>query len=490
VIRAWLHSRLWQDGIGVVPDRDRYDDPVRIEPKNLHTARELLAWALSAVAHGPDVWLDLETFLVELWSATDKEGISFYWDHYHWNPHFPLARGKGSIQAIEARQRAFWLDDEGVWAANALMVTLAYLGLVERGSVGKGSGSRLCFRLTEVGRRVFAAPECEAEEPAQEARFLTIQPNHDVVVYLNEAEAGTVWPLAQMAQRTSSGSGLAQTFALTRESVYQALESGLSLEAILRFLTEHSRTGVPANVAQSLTEWGRKREALVFRTEVALGIDLPESPSRATRLGDHFSLLSRTAARSLRDYPVRDHDDFARPAWRVNEEGWVSVLEGVDAVTLARLSQFADRDGSKWKISAASVRRANDRGILAEQILGWLHDHLAYFLPPIVETAIRNWSSPAHVFLGDLLLLQVPQAQACTMILSSRQFRPFLLGQVPPNGFIVRPEKRAELEHLLSELGFVVGGAYQMAALGDGDATEARPSHVPSGRRARREQQG
>jgi hypothetical protein len=76
------------------------------------------------------------------------------------------------------------------------------------------------------------------------------------------------------------------------------------------------------------------------------------------------------------------------------------------------------------------------------------------------------------------------------MILSSRQFRPFLLGQVPPNGFIVRPEKRAELEHLLSELGFVVGGAYQMAALGDGDATEARPSHVPSGRRARREQQG
>jgi hypothetical protein len=337
---------------------------------------------------------------------------------------------------------------------------------------------------------VFAAPECEAEEPAQEARFLTIQPNHDVVVYLNEAETGTVWPLAQMAQRTSAGGGLAQTFALTRESVYQALESGLTLEAILRFLTEHSKTGVPANVAQSLTEWGRKREALVFRTEVALGINLPESTPRTTRLGNHFSLLPRTAARSLRDYPVRDHDDFARPAWRVNEEGQVSVLEGVDAVALARLSQFADRDGTRWSISAASVQRAHDRGIPAEQILGWLHDHLANPLPAIVETAIRNWSSPASVFLGDLLMLQVTQAQASAMILSSRQFRPFLLGHVPPNGFIVRPEKRAELEQLLSDLGFTVSGSYQMAALGDGATTEACPGQVPSGRRTQRGRRG
>jgi hypothetical protein len=49
-VRAWLSMRLWQDGIGLVPDRDRSHDPERIEPGELHTARELLSWALSRVA--------------------------------------------------------------------------------------------------------------------------------------------------------------------------------------------------------------------------------------------------------------------------------------------------------------------------------------------------------------------------------------------------------------------------------------------------------
>src|SRR5262249_48465995 len=56
-VRAWLEAPLWQDGIGVVPDRDNDQDPVRIEPRHLHTGRALLAWALGRVAHGADGWL-------------------------------------------------------------------------------------------------------------------------------------------------------------------------------------------------------------------------------------------------------------------------------------------------------------------------------------------------------------------------------------------------------------------------------------------------
>ena len=33
--RAWIHARLWQDGIGVVPDRNKRDESARIEPEKM-----------------------------------------------------------------------------------------------------------------------------------------------------------------------------------------------------------------------------------------------------------------------------------------------------------------------------------------------------------------------------------------------------------------------------------------------------------------------
>jgi hypothetical protein len=488
-VRAWMQASLWQDGIGVVPDRDNYQDPVRIEPRNLRTARELVVWALGRVAQGACDWLDLETFLADLWSAAGEESIDFYWHRYSWQPEFKLSRGKDRITAMAARRRAFWLDDEGTWAANAILGTLGHLGLVERGAVGSG---RPCFRLTGLGRAVFGAPELATTPPEYDPKFLTIQPNFEVLAYLDAADPSAVWPLAQMARRASAAGGLVQTFALTRESVYQALESGLSLDEVRQFLLEHSKTGLPANVGQSLVEWGRRREALVLRTDVALAAHPPgqedslPGSSKARPVGDRFVILPRTAARAQKEGTVLDHRAFAHPAWRVDEDGRVRVSEGADSVTLARLGQFADPDGKAWRITAASIGRARDRGIPAEQVLGWLHDHLTGALPPVVETAIRNWSRPAEVFLGSLVMLQVRQPQACAMILTSRQFQPLLLGHVAPDWFIVRPEKRAELEQLLAELGFTVGGAYQLAAGPAADAAgDAGPPARP-GRRARK----
>jgi hypothetical protein len=335
---------------------------------------------------------------------------------------------------------------------------------------------------------VFGAPERAVVEAAADSRFLTVQPNHEVQAYLDDADASAVWPLAQMARRVSATGGLVQTFALTRDSVYQALESGLTLEEIRQFLLTHSKTGLPDNVARSLSDWGHKREALVLRTEVALGASPPGSGDsfhdapRGKRVGERFVLLPRTAARGAKGCLVVDHKDRPHPVWEVDEEGRVSVAKAADSIALARLGQFADPCPGGWQITAASVRRARDRGIPAEQILDWLDGHLANELPPVVETAIRNWSGASRVFLGSLLMLQVPEPQACAMILSSRRFRPLLLGHVPPNWFIVQPEKQAELERLLTELGFAVGSSYRLTEPREGDAAEAVPRrHVRGG---------
>ncbi|MBE3065528.1 MAG: helicase-associated domain-containing protein, partial [Spirochaetes bacterium] len=272
-IRAWLAMRLWQDGIGQVPDRDGRDESLRIDPGALRKARALLAWALTRVAHSPGDWLDLETFLLDLYDITGEGGLSFYWQGYTWRPSLAGVVGKDKLPAGRQRSRAFWLDDEGAWAANALLSTLVHLGVVERGRSGQAHSERWCFRLTECGRAVFGAPEIESRKPSGDEKCLTIQPNHEILLYLDVADSPAVTTLGRIASRETTA-GIVQTFKLTRESVYGALEEGMTPAAIESFLIARSRSGLPENVSRSLAEWSRKREALVVRSGVAVGANL------------------------------------------------------------------------------------------------------------------------------------------------------------------------------------------------------------------------
>lgn len=492
-VRAWIDARLWQDGIGVVPDRNKRDESGRIEPKTMLHAREVLVWALCRVAHGSNDWLDLETFLGDLWSATGEDTISFYWHEYAWRPDFASAKAKEAITGDKARRRAYWLDREGIWASNAILGTLFWLGVVERGQRGSGAKERYCFRLTDVGKAVFGAPEMPLVQPAHDAHFLLIQPNHEVIAYLDAADASAVWPLAQMARRASSTAGLVQTFTLTRDSIYQALESGLRLDEIQRFLTEHSKTGLPANVAHSLNEWGKRRESLILRANVSLGISFSEADdtfqdfANARPIGHRFVLLPASAGRGQKKLLVLNHYDLPKRLWRVDDDGTVTVPREADSVTLARLSQFADPAEQNWRITAASVRRARERGIPAEQILSWLGEHLIDELPAIMETAIGNWSSPARAFLGNLVMLQIVQPQAIAAILASERLNGFLLDHVPPHWFIVQPEHRVELEQALTELGFSMNKSYQGTPMSKPPENTGQDSAVTgAGRRSRK----
>ena len=64
---------------------------------------------------------------------------------------------------------------------NAKMVTLPWLGVIERGRKASGSGVPWCFRLTPLGRAVFAAPDEVAIPSEPDEPFLVVQPNFDVV---------------------------------------------------------------------------------------------------------------------------------------------------------------------------------------------------------------------------------------------------------------------------------------------------------------------
>lgn len=474
-VRAWLGLRTWQDGIGAVPDRDNREESTRIDPESLRKARELLVWALTRVAHGKAEWLDLETFLLDLHKATGGHGLSFYWHRYTWQPRFAAAAAKESLNG-EARSRAYWMDDEAIWAANALLSTLVHLGVVERGRSGKLGSERWSFRLTDTGRAVFGAPELRVTRAAGNAQCLTVQPNHEILLYLDCADGPAVTTLGRIALR-ASGAGVVQSFKLTRDSVYGALEGGMAPAEIEAFLAAKSRNGVPPNVAHSLAEWSRKREALVLRTDVALAAGLPKGHRelQGRTVGQSFVLAaSHAASKRAKEIGATLESEAVSQSWKMDEHGLVIAGKSVSLVGKARLQRFAEPADGHWRITAGSVRAARELGITADQILAWLAAHVRHEVPPVLATAIRNWAGGrGRVFLGRVVLLQVNDANASEALRRSERVRPFLKGTLAPGAFVISEEGRQEASELLRDLGFSLEAECKLGLL------DARPGHGP-----------
>lgn len=492
-LRAWLDIRLWQDGIGVVPDRDNDYEPVRIEPGSLRKTKELLIWAFCCLAHTDCDWFDLEVFLKDFWHATHEAESGFYWEEYTWNPDFVMARSKRDFAAGPDRSVAFWLDGAGVWAANVVMVTFVMFGLVQRGQSG-GKKKCPCFRLTDLGRRVFGMPETEAEDRHDAAPFLTVQPNHEVLAYMDAADARRICTLARFARHDKVNTGPVQTFSLSRESVYQALENGMSVAEIQAFLVEHGRTDLPANVAHALMEWSGKRESLVLRNGVTLGLlveaaEAAELPTSGELLGDHCVVMKKRSEKmAMKDFAgwaILDHHAGLPKAWSVDELGRLQD-SGEDTVSCMRLACLADQTADGWLISAKSITRARKQGFMTDQMLVWLSTHLLHATPALLETAIRNWTGRASAFAGKVHLLQLTRGSDCDAILGSDVFRPLLAGHIPPCWFIVQDDKAGEVKRLLLRLGFRIDASFQLACLDEGRSTRAGREPLTKTKRRKR----
>ncbi len=467
-VRAWLTLRTWQDGIGAVPERDNRDVSTRIDLSSMRKARDLLVWALARIAHSQMDWLDLETFLLDLYKVTGEDGLSFYWHGYAWQPRLATPTGKDKLPSGFERSRAYWMDDEGIWAANALLSTMAHLGVVERGRSGGVRSERWCFRLTEVGKAVFGAPEVRTEKAAGDVRCLTVQANHEILLYLDAADGRAVTTLGRIAARESA-TGVVQIFKLARDSVYAALEAGMALAEIESFLSSRSRNGVPANIAHSLAEWSRKREAVVVRTSVALAAGLPDGQSsiRGRPVGKSFVVASsRAAGKTAKDIGIAVESEAMNKDWKVDEHGTVSFGKMVSLVGMARLRRFAEPLDGKWRITAESVRAAKELGVSSDQIFGWLTAHMSHDVAPVLATAIRNWAGGrGKAFLDGVVLLQVGDPKAFEALRRSERLRPFLKGALAPGCFVVTEEGRKEATKLLRDLGFSLDEECKLASL-------------------------
>jgi len=187
-----------------------------------------------------------------------------------------IYNARGRLQA----GRESWMQVEGVFVEAVVFGVLRWFGLVD----GAGTERWEAFRLTPLAAYVLHNTPLEAE-PTPEP--LTVQGTFDVVC----PPGASLWArfqLGRIAERVSDDA--AALFRLTRRSVLQAVERGLTADEILRFLAEHGRGPVPQAVQSYIREWSgqvgqfRLEEAALLRSDDPLrlaelkrvrGVDLP-----------------------------------------------------------------------------------------------------------------------------------------------------------------------------------------------------------------------
>jgi len=133
-----------------------------------------------------------------------------------------------------------------------LSTFLAPIGLFELGEAGTPGEPDLACRLTPSGMALLGA-STGAPIAATPALPLLLQATFEVIA-TRPVEAHLLWGLELLADLVGR-SDRTLTYRLSRQSVYRALRTGMTGEAMLSFLEAHSATGVPQNVAFDLRAW-------------------------------------------------------------------------------------------------------------------------------------------------------------------------------------------------------------------------------------------
>ena len=459
---GWLHSRNWFDGYGFVESRvsnDTYSSPIR--------AREILAWALGGLAREGRHWYDLATFISALHDLVRGLQLSVTSVRLPWDPKFPEAVDADKLKYQDPnRARAIWYAREGKWFANVLMVTLVELGMVERGRLGPRKNDPVGFRLTEIGRVVFGAPEVTTSVEDRELKFLLIQPNFDVVAYLEHADARSAGILGRLAEGDSTTSGPVHTFRITQKSIYQAEESGLTKADIVDFLRKHGQREPPPNVIKSIEDWSGKRESLILRSGVTLVAFATTAQRDAllkqrpgTACGERFAIMTGPVlAKFFEEKPLLTHlPANGRRIFEMDENGLLWTSAPIDIVQESRLRRIALKTPKGWQINGDTIRRAAASGLKPTWVRRVLNDILVVEPPMLIDMAIDAWMGKSPpVELAEATLLFVPSYELYDAIASSERLSPYILGSPGEHWFAVDPGTRKKFAAALEELGFKV----------------------------------
>ncbi len=471
LLEGFLRTRTWWE----IPDKSNYFDS---DGKGRSQGRLALTIALTALPLNHEAVYSLKDFEQALYN---RIGEDFALDY---PPHRPYAyssdnaaKQQQELLAWQQSTRANWLKQEVPWLVGAFTTWLYFLGLVEfLVDHGKLAG----FRLTEVGRATFH-PELatvsteEAHLPVSTQPAWVVQPNFDLIVYLDRVSAPQLAFLERHAERTEAHRHTAH-YRLTRESVYRGLESGTTLDELVATLQTGSQTELSQNILVELREWASLRERIILRRSARL-MEFPSPQAlkagmaqglTGTVVAERFLLL--TAESLASGWTTINYAQPLPKNLTATETGLIQWKRGShDLMTAAQLNQWADpTDDDGWQLTRESVTEALKPGRKISELLTLLNLRLKPALPPLLELALRSWAGAIYpVQLESVIVLRCPQEQVFKVILTSPLMTGFMKGYIYPDQLLVDPEQLEALRHRLEWLGWKISKRLQIVPFRD-----------------------
>jgi hypothetical protein len=131
---------------------------------------------------------------------------------------------------------------------------MSWTGMVD---LGEASDGESVVRFTPRGKRMLGMdPEIKVPEPEGEHGCMVVQPNKEVMVFLDAAPLRVIFDVYRVAERRKLSDRVA-TFDMTTESVQRGYAQGTNAEHILETLNAATHSPVPESIAFQLEDWER-----------------------------------------------------------------------------------------------------------------------------------------------------------------------------------------------------------------------------------------
>ena len=458
-------TRLLVSGLMDSPDnleRGVKADEFQFSFSHIRTSRRMLMTALALLPQSTHEFVSISSFSQALFN---RIGLYFSINGPPSQPYnlrygkpIPEERQRELTQWVKQAQKDWGKNDEP-WIVAALSTWLCAWGIVEIGL--DEAGALISFRLTNTGRNVLGISG-EAEMPEAQTDSSTawvVQPNFDVLVYLEQVTSGQLAFIESYAVRTSANQHTAH-YRLTRESVYGALEQGGELETLLQRLSAGASQPLPPNVARELQDWAARREQLTLRQFTRI-IEFADAEARAqaiqkgqagTAIGERFLRIEGKATPGLGSrLGFINYAQPLPPCLSANEDGEINLDAATrDLLIEAQLGTWAEREGAAWRLTAHSVRAALRQGLGLNQLMALFETRLKGRLPPLLHVALQAWGGEDdEIELEKAIVVRCHDEATLRAIVNSARFKRCIRGTLAPNIALVKPDKLDEFkEHL------------------------------------------
>jgi hypothetical protein len=368
------------------------------------------------------------------------------------------------------------------------LLTIAYqLRMIQ---VKKAEDGEWLVRLTPIGRWLLRV----GPKPVQQAvpsQTLLVQPNLEIVAYRQGLTPGLIKQLSQFAAWKSLGA--ACLLQVQPETVYRALESGLTFDKIQQTLERHGTRPTPPAVLDLLRTWTAKRDRLSLYPSATLfeflePEDLNDALARglpAIRLSDRLAVVTSENAIDFRHFRLSGTRDYALPPERcvdIDSDGVTLTIDQdrSDLLVETELRRFAQflpphpspvpwvtppggeggvREGGggkrQYRITSASLAAAQNGALGIHTLEEWFQQRTGRSLTPSARLLMTAPYQPP-LEMKHQLVLQVPSPEVADGLLQLSETRLLIQARLGPTSLVIGTEQVEELRRRIKELGLTI----------------------------------